>query len=135
MDSRAIALTAAQAADEKKATDIVIQKIKDLFLVSDYFVIVSGQNNRQVNAIVDAIEERIRNEYGIKPVGREGMDECTWVLLDYGDVIIHVFQPEIREFYRLETLWNDAPIVDVSEAGIVDPAYTERIAKIIGIDI
>jgi ribosome-associated protein len=132
LDSKAIALTAARVADEKKATDIIIQKVKDLFLVSDYFVIVSGQNNRQVNAIVDAIEERIRNEYGIKPLGREGSDECTWVLLDYGDVIVHVFQPEIREFYRLETLWNDAPIVDVSEAGIIDPVYTERIAKIIG---
>jgi len=133
LDSKAIALTAARVADEKKATDIIIQKVKDLFLVSDYFVIVSGQNNRQVNAIVDAIEERIRDEYGIKPLGREGAVECTWVLLDYGDVIIHVFQPEIREFYRLETLWNDAPIVDIAEAGIIDPIYTERIAKIIGL--
>jgi ribosome-associated protein len=132
LDPKAIALSAARAADEKKASDIVIQKVKDLFLVSDYFVIATGQNNRQVAAIVDAVEETVRKEEGVKPIGREGTQDCTWVLLDYGDVVVHVFQPEIRDFYRLETLWNDAPIVDVAEAGIVEPLYSERVAKIVG---
>jgi len=112
------------------ATDIIIQEVRDLLKVTDYFVIVTGQNNRQVDAIADEVEEKLRVECGIKPIGCEGREDCSWVLIDYGEVVVHIFQPEIREFYRLESLWNDAPIIDVSEAGIEHPEYTERVGKI-----
>ena len=131
-DSRSWALIAARAADGKKATDIVVQEVREALVITDYFVIATGANNRQVDAITEAIEEALRKEAGIKPIGREGVDEQTWVLLDYGDLVIHVFQPELREFYRLEALWNDVPLIDLSEAGIVDPVYSERIAKLVG---
>ena len=132
VDSRTIALAAARAADGKMATDIIIQDVQDLFKVTDYFVIVTGQNNRQVDAIADEVEEKLREDCGVKPIGQEGRDDCSWILLDYGDVIVHIFQPAIREFYRLETLWNDAPIIDVAQADIEHPPYSERIGKIAG---
>ena len=133
MTSKELALIAARAADQKKATDIVIQEVRETLIITDYFVIVTGANNRQVNAITEAIEDALRLEAGIKPIGREGMEEQTWVLLDYGDLVIHIFQPELREFYRLETLWNDVPVIDLSEAGITDQVYSERIAKALGL--
>ena len=132
-DSRDWALIAARAADSKKATDIVVQDVRKALIITDYFVIVTGANNRQVDAITEAIEEALRKEAGIKPIGREGLDEMTWVLLDYGDFVVHVFQPELREFYRLESLWNDVPLVKLSEAGIENAEYSERIAKMIAL--
>jgi ribosome-associated protein len=130
-NSKDWALIAARAADSKKATDIIVQEVREALLITDYFVIATGANNRQVDAITDAIEEALRIEAGIKPIGREGMEEQTWILLDYGDFVVHIFQPELREFYRLESLWSDAPLVDLEEAGIEQPDYTERIAKLI----
>jgi ribosome-associated protein len=130
-DSKDWALIAARAADDKKAADIVVQEMRAALLITDYFIIATGANNRQVDAITEAIEEALRKEAGIKPIGREGLDEQTWVLLDYGDIVVHIFQPELREFYRLESLWSDAPFVDLTEAGIPQPAYSERLAKLI----
>jgi len=130
-DSRKLALIAAKAADSKKATDIIVQDVRKALIITDYFVIATGANHRQVDAIVEEIEKALRIEAGLKPMGREGMDELTWVLLDYGDMVVHVFQPEIREYYRLEALWNDVPVVDLKEAGIEDPEYSERIAKLV----
>ena len=132
-DSRDWALIAARAADSKKATDIVVQDVRKALIITDYFVIATGANNRQVDAITEAIEEALRKEVGIKPIGREGVDEMTWVLLDYGDFVVHVFQPELREFYRLEALWNDVPLVNLSEAGIEHAEYSDRIAKLIAL--
>jgi ribosome-associated protein len=129
-ESRDWALIAARAADDKKAYDIVVQEMYRVLPITDYFVIVTGANNRQVDAITEAIEEALRKEAGIKPIGREGLDEQTWVLLDYGDIVVHVFQPELREFYRLESLWSDAPLIDLTEAGIPHPDYSERLAKL-----
>ncbi|MCL1890965.1 MAG: ribosome silencing factor [Coriobacteriia bacterium] len=116
--SREWAVLAAQAAFEKKGLDIVVQEVRKQLVITDYFVIATGANNRQVDAICDAVEEALREKAGIKPVGREGKDELTWVLLDYGDFVVHVFQPDFREFYRLETIWNDAPRLDLTEHGI-----------------
>jgi ribosome-associated protein len=130
-DSRQWALKAACAAADKKACDIIVQEVREVLLITDYFVIVTGANARQVDAITDAVEEALRKEFGIKPIGREGLEEQTWVLLDYGDVVVHIFQPELREFYRLESLWSDAPLVDITSAGITQPAYSERIAKLL----
>lgn len=86
-----------------------------LLVVTDYFVICTGRNDRQVKTIADEVEERLRVEAGVKPIGREGVREGRWVLLDFGDLVVHIFQPEERDFYRLEKLWGDAPRVDLPD--------------------
>lgn len=130
IDPRACALTAAQAADELKATDLLVQQVGKLMTSTEYFVIATAANNRQVDAIIDRVEENVRKKHGLKPLHREGIEGGTWALLDYGSFIVHVFQPAARDYYRLETLWNDAPIVDLAEAGITDVKYSDRIAKL-----
>ena len=130
---RDYAIIAARAADEKKATDIVVQNVGELIGVTDYFVIVTATNNRQVHAIIDAVEEAERLQAKIKPLHREETRDGSWELLDYGSIVVHVFQPETREFYRLEALWNDAPVMDLAaEAGITDAVYSDRIAVLLG---
>lgn len=130
--SRQAAITAAKAADSKKASDIMVQDVHDLIGVTDYFVIVTAANNNQVKAIIDEVEDKLREECGLKPDHREVSSDGSWSLLDYGSIVVHVFQPETREFYRLETLWNDAPVLDLSaEAGLHDLEYSDRIRKMI----
>ena len=129
---RECALIAARAADERKATDIMVISVGDIIDVTDFFVIATGQNTPQVEAILDSVEEALRKEAGVKPVSREQTKDHSWELIDYGDFVVDVFQPEAREFYRLETLWGDAPVVDLAEAGIEHPEYSERIAKLLG---
>lgn len=125
------ALVAARAIDEKKGTDIVIQDVSDLLNVTDYFVICTAANNRRVDAIAEEVEEQLFKDFGIKPVSIEGLDESEWVLMDYGPIVVHIFQPGPRDYYRLEQLWDAAPTVDVALAGIEDPVYTERIAHLL----
>lgn len=132
VDSKEFAMVAARAIDDKKGSDIVIQDVSELLNVTDYFVIATGANNRRVDAIAEEVEEKLRENCGIKPISREGLDEAEWVLLDYGSIVVHVFQPAARDFYRLEQLWENAPTVDVALAGIEDPVYTERISKLLG---
>ena len=124
-------MIAAQAADSKKASDILIQEVGPLLKITDYFVIATGKNDRQVDAIADEVEEQLAAKAGRSPFGREGTDSKDWVLLDYGDVIVHIFTPQTRDYYRLENLWSDAKIVALSEAGISDFEYSDRIAKIV----
>ncbi len=132
LTARDWAIIAARAADEKKATDIVVQEVGNLITVTDYFVIVTAANNRQVNAIIEAIEEAERKQAGIKPFHREETRDGSWELLDYGAMVVHVFQPETREYYRLESLWNDAPIMNLAEeAGIENAVYSDRIATLL----
>lgn len=133
MTPREMAIIAARAADAKKATDIVVQNVGDIISVTDYFVIVTAANSRQVNAIIDEIEEAERLQAHIKPLHREETRDGSWELLDYGSVVVHVFQPETREYYRLEALWNDAPVMDLAaEAGIEGAVYSDRIAALLG---
>ena len=132
--ARECALIAAKAADEKKATDIMVQDVHELISVTDFFVIATAANNRQVSAIIDEVEDQVRIQGHVKPVHREGLTDGTWALLDYGDFVVHVFQPEARDYYRLETLWNDAPVIDLREAGITDAVYSDRIAKLMGVE-
>ena len=130
--SRACAITAAQAAAEKKATDIIVQEVRELIGVTDYFVIATANNNRQVNAIIEEVEDELREKQGIKPSHREVSPDGSWSLLDYGNIVVHVFMPETRDFYRLEALWNDAPVLDLAkEAGLTDLEYSDRIADMI----
>ena len=132
IDNKQAALVAARAIDEKKGSDIVIQDVSELLKVTDYFVIATAANNRRADAIADEVEDKLREECGIKPISREGMDSCEWILLDYGGIVVHIFQPQPRDFYRLEQLWEQAPTVDVAAAGIEDPVYSERIANLLG---
>lgn len=126
--SREAALIAARAADDKKATDIMVQEVFELIGVTDYFVIVTAQNARQVDAIIDEIEEKLLDDAGLKTSHKEVSNDGSWSLLDYGDIVVHVFQPETREYYRLETLWNDAPIIDLTqEDGFENLEYSDRI--------
>lgn len=130
--SRDQALIAARAIDEKKGSDIVIQDVSRLLHITDYFVICTAANNRRVDSIVDEVRERLREEAGISPLATEGEETSKWVLIDYGSIVVHVFQPEQREYYRLEQLWSEAPTLDVAVAGIEDPVYSERIAAMLG---
>ena len=103
---------AAAAADDKKADETLIIDVGDVFAVSDYFVITSGSNPRQVNGIADAVEEEVKNAGGPGPVRVEGLDQREWVLMDYGAFVVHVFHREQRDFYQLERLWGDRPRVE-----------------------
>jgi ribosome-associated protein len=106
LDIEELVRVAALAGAEKKATDVVALRVGPLLVVTDFFLIMAGANDRQVHAIGDAIEGALRDR-GRKPIGREGERELKWLLLDYGDFVVHVFQPEEREFYRLDKLWGD----------------------------
>jgi ribosome-associated protein len=107
-----LALAAAQAAADKKAHDIVILDVADQLVITDAFLLASAPNERQVLAIVDAIEERLVNlPEKAKPVRREGEREGRWVLLDYVDIVVHVQHSEEREFYALDRLWKDCPTI------------------------
>ena len=103
---------AALAADDKLAHDTVIIDVGDIFGVSDYFVITSGANTRQVHAIVDEVEHRIRDAGGPSPLRIEGGQEREWVLMDYGAFVVHVFAQTQRDFYQLERLWGDCRRVE-----------------------
>ncbi|MBI2369739.1 MAG: ribosome silencing factor [Deltaproteobacteria bacterium] len=108
--ARAKALQCAQAALEKKAYDLVILDVYELCGFADAFVICSGRSDRQVQAIAEGIEESL-DRSGIRPLGVEGLPTAHWVLLDYADVIVHIFYNPVREFYDLEGLWSRAPQV------------------------
>jgi ribosome-associated protein len=111
-----LAAVAAAAASAKKGNDVVILRVGDIVSIIDEFVIVSASNTRQVLTIVDEIERALREQAGVKPLGSEGRDDASWVLLDYGDIVVHVFLDETRAFYDLERLWADAPRTEWVEA-------------------
>ena len=94
--------------DDKKADDVVLLDVHELLVITDLFVIASGNTRRQVQALIDAVEEALRDA-GRKPLRREGQDDAQWVLLDYGDIVVHVFDNPTRAYYDLERLWGDAP--------------------------
>ena len=96
---------------QRKAKDLVAMKVKAISSFADYFIICSGKSSRQVQGIADNLENNLKN-WGLKPIGTEGKREGHWVLMDYGDVIIHVFYEPVRYFYDLESLWSDAPRVE-----------------------
>ena len=106
---------AVQAAISKKAEDLSVLDIGKVSSLADYFVIANGTNSRQTQAISDAVQDALR-ERGLRPLGVEGQQNGEWILLDYGDMIIHVFSPEKRMFYDLERLWKTAPRIPVPAA-------------------
>ncbi len=110
------AYVAAAAADEKLGRDTVVLAMCDLIGVVDAFVVTSGRNTRQVRTLVDEIERRVKEGGGRSPSSVEGLRDGTWVLMDYGDFVVHVFLEETRDFYNLEHLWSAAPRVAWQEA-------------------
>ena len=110
MEALELALLAARAAEDKKASDVLVMEMRDLTPVTDYFVLASGRTPIQVRAISDHVEEEASRR-GARLLHREGYERGRWVLLDYGDVVVHLFCEEERRFYALERLWGDAPVV------------------------
>lgn len=122
-------LEAAAAAADKKAERIVILDVSKQLVITDYFVIASGTNDRQVKTIAEEVERRLATGHGLKPFRREGEREGQWVLLDYVDFVVHVFLREQREYYDLERLWSDAPAMTYDETWEAEGARMERAAK------
>ena len=114
MTPKEMALCAAKALDEKKGKEISAIEITDLTALADYFVFCTGSSNTQINALCGAVEKNLEEEGGVKVLRREGYRDGTWVLLDYGDIVVHVFSQEAREFYSLERLWKDGNPLDLS---------------------
>jgi ribosome-associated protein len=112
--SKKKSLACVNAALEKKATDIVLLRTKGVVSYADYFLICDGRSDRQVQAIAQSIETELKKE-GHRALGIEGLSQGRWVLLDFGDVIVHIFQESVRRFYDLEGLWIDARRVDIAE--------------------
>ena len=108
----AMATVAARAASDKLADDVVVIDVSGELVITDCFVIATGANDRQVNAIVDEVEDKMRDA-GYKPARREGTREGRWVLLDYVDIVVHVQHSDERDFYALDRLWRDCPLVAV----------------------
>ena len=110
-ESLRLARLAAEAAAAKKAENILIIDVQQTLAIVDYFVLVSADNSRQLEAICTAVQAKLFQEAHLKPLGCEGLQELEWVLLDFGDIVVQAFLPETREVYRLESLFNDATIL------------------------
>ncbi len=110
-EPRWLAILAARAASEKKAIDPKVLELGELIGITDYFLICSASSGRQVRTIVDEIEKSVKGTLGLRPRGVEGLSDASWVLIDYGSVVIHVMSEEARAFYALEKLWSDAQLI------------------------
>ena len=109
-----LALLAARALSDKKGKEIRVMEIAELTTLADYFVLATGASNTQINALVDNVEKLLAEEAGEQPLHREGYRGGTWVLMDFGCVVVHVFTAETRSFYDLERLWQDGKVVNLS---------------------
>ena len=109
MDPADLAKTIADLAADKKAIDLVELDVADILDYTDRFIICSGNTDRQTKAIADGVQEGLKKDHGIMPRRIEGLPEARWILMDYLDVVVHVFTPEAREYYRHEQLWGEAP--------------------------
>jgi len=114
MTPKEMAILAAKALDSKKGKEIKVMEVTELTSLADYFVICTGSSSTQISALCDAVEEKLEMEGGEKVLHREGHRGGSWVLLDYGCVVVHVFDNEAREFYSLERLWSDGVPMDLS---------------------
>lgn len=115
-----MARAAADAIYAKKGTDIALLDVEESFLLSDLFVIATGTSPPHVQALAEHVEERLKDDHGVKALRVEGQNEGQWVLIDFGDIIVHLFQAEPREFYSLERLWGDAARVTWEEPAVTD---------------
>ncbi len=119
--AKTLAFAAAQAAADRKAHDINLRDVTEKIALTDIFVIVSASNERQVKAIVDAVEERLIKEHDTRPLRREGKGgDGQWVLIDYGEIVVHVFHQEARQYFGLDGLWKDCPAIPFDD--VAEPA-------------
>ena len=118
--SRDLAICAAHAASDLKASDVIILDVGEVLSIAGYFVVAGASNPRQVRAVVDIIEAKVKAELGRSPVRTEGVREQQWTLIDYGDVVVHVFLESVREFYEIERLYMEAPRVEWESAADVE---------------
>lgn len=121
MDSLKLALLCHELADNKKAENTVILDVRKLSSITDFFVITSGSSEPHIRAIIGEITSQLRDEHGLRPASVDGEHPTAWQVLDYFDVIIHVMKGETRKLYDLESLWGDAPRVDVANPPVPDP--------------
>ena len=117
-EARDLAVRTARIADAMKANDILVLHVGDVLALTEYFVVASASNRRLVDAVVEEVEAQVREATGRSPIRVEGAREHQWVLIDYGDVIVHVFLNEIRDFYEIERLYNDVPKVDWNDGDV-----------------
>lgn len=110
--SMILACVAAQAADEKQGNNTIVLNVGDVLVIAELFVVTSASNSPQVRTIANEVSARIRERLGISPLHSEGLVEQQWILLDYGDVVIHIFAEPTRQFYEIERLYTDVPVVD-----------------------
>jgi len=113
LQSKQRALLCAAHALEKKAIDVKIIQVLGLSSLTDFLLIASGTSDRHVMAVAEEVRLKMKTEHALQPLAVEGMDDGRWVLIDYGDVMVHVFQPEVRSFYDLEGLWSEAPLLPI----------------------
>ena len=114
-EARGLILTVARAAEDRKAVDIVLLQVSEVSYLADYFAIVTGFSNVQVRAISQAIADRVEEEWQRLPLCTQGLSDASWVVMDYGDAIVHIFKPQEREFYNLEAFWGHAERIDFSQ--------------------
>ncbi|NLP35384.1 MAG: ribosome silencing factor [Clostridiales bacterium] len=113
-NSKKMAKLAYQALEEKKGEDIQVIEIKDISIIADYFIIANGTNASQVDTLVDNVQEKL-GQHGFKPNRIEGVRSASWILMDYGDLVVHVFSKEDRLFYNLERIWRDGKTISKEE--------------------
>lgn len=111
-ETRALAVVAARAADDKQGVDTIVLSVAEVLAITELFVVTSAANRRLVRTIADEVELQVREQLGRSPVRVEGVAEQQWVLIDYGDVVVHVFADETRRFYNIERLYTDVPTLD-----------------------
>ena len=114
IESKQLAWDIAEAADDKKASDIVLLKVSEVSFLADYFVVATGFSTTQVKAICDSIEEQIETKYQLNPLRVQGKSDGRWIVIDYGEVIAHIFMQEEREYYNLEAFWGHAERIEFS---------------------
>ncbi len=112
MDNKQLVLMAARACDEKKAKNIKLIKIKNVSFISEWILIAEGLSDVQVRSITNSVEVELKEKAEIEPIRKEGVNEAKWALLDYGDLIVNIFQPDIRKFYDLESFWSNGDNLD-----------------------
>ncbi|SEA60624.1 ribosome-associated protein [Desulfuromusa kysingii] len=115
MQSIETGMLAVKYALDKKAVNLKLLDVRDLSTLTDYLLIATGRSDRQVQAIAENIKTELKHSHHVLPLAIEGMDKGRWVLLDYGDIMVHVFQQSVREFYDLEGLWSEAPEVELEQ--------------------
>jgi ribosome-associated protein len=109
IDSETLAVAAVTAIDDKQGAEISLLDVSELLVITDAFVIATGRNRRHILSLSDYVVEQLRDNHERRPIRKEGMEDAKWILLDYGDIVIHLFDPETRAYFDLDRLWGDAP--------------------------